>query len=159
MDWNEIKTEYITTNTSYRKLAQKYNIPKTTLEHRAKTEKWFAAKRQYNDRVVAKTIQKAEDKAVDCKTTLYELAKKVAGQIDRFINEYDLAAMIAAGIKPKDITGAIKDLKDVLDIKSEADIKEQDARIKNLQRQANAADDSAKAIEITVKGYDDEWSN
>ena len=159
MDWHAIKTEYITTNTSYRKLAQKYNIPKTTLEHRAKTEKWFAAKRQYSDRVMAKSLKKAEDEAVDCKSTLYELAKKVAGQIDSFINEYDLSAMIAAGIKPKDITGALKDLKDVLDIKSEADIKEQDARIRNLQRQANAADDSAKAIEITVKGYDDEWSN
>ena len=159
MDWNEIKTEYITTNTSYRKLAQKYNIPKTTLEHRAKTEKWFAAKRQYNDRVVAKSIKNAENNAVYTRTALYELAGKVAEQIDSFINEYDLAALIAVGIKPKDITGAIRDLKDVLDIKSEADIKEQDARIKNLQRQANAADDSAKAIEITVKGYDDEWSN
>lgn len=44
--------------------------------------------------------------------------------------------MAAKGVKPRDITGAIKDLEDALHIKSEADIREQAARIKKMEKDA-----------------------
>lgn len=37
-DWSKIKTEYITTDTSYRKLAEKYGINKDTIYAKAKKE-------------------------------------------------------------------------------------------------------------------------
>ena len=39
------------------------------------------------------------------------------------------------GIKPRDITGAIKDLEDALHIKSVSDVKEQEARIAKLRKE------------------------
>ena len=159
VDWKKLKLEYVTTNISYRKLADKYGVPKTTIDHQAKKGKWSEERRRFRANVETKTIKAVEDKAVDYRSALYDLAYKVAMQLVDMTDCKSLADLAVIGITPRQITGAIKDLKDVLDIKSEADIKEQDARIKNLQRQANAADDGAKAIEITVKGYDDEWSN
>ena len=41
-DWKKIKTEYITTETSYRKLAQKYGLDQATIARRAKKEGWVS---------------------------------------------------------------------------------------------------------------------
>ena len=42
-DWNAIKTEYITTDTSYRKLGEKYEINYKVIADRGKAEKWGGA--------------------------------------------------------------------------------------------------------------------
>lgn len=52
VDWQTIKTEYITTNTSYRKLCQKHGVSYTTLSNRALDEGWVNAREQYR----AKTL-------------------------------------------------------------------------------------------------------
>ncbi len=46
VDWSKIKAEYITgTDTSYRKLAEKYGIHESVITKRAVAEKWYPAKR------------------------------------------------------------------------------------------------------------------
>lgn len=44
IDWLSIKNEYVNTNTSYRKLAQKYGVNKDTIAKRAQSENWAKAK-------------------------------------------------------------------------------------------------------------------
>lgn len=136
VDWKKIKTEYITTNTSYRKLAKKYDIPFNTIQCRAKKEKWVELRNQYQDDVVAKSVKKAEESSIDYKSTIYDLAYKVAIQINEMTDKNTISDLVAIGIKPRDITGAIKDLEDALHIKSMSDIKEQEARINKLRKEA-----------------------
>lgn len=135
VDWKKIKTEYITTNTSYRKLAKKYDIPFNTIQCRAKKEKWVELRKQHQDNIVSKSVEKAEENAIDYKSDLYDLAYKVATQLKDMINENTISDLVAMGIKPRDITGAIKDLEDALHIKSMSDIKEQEARIAKLRKE------------------------
>ena len=135
VDWKKIKTEYITTNTSYRKLAKNYDIPFNTLQCRAKKEKWVELRKQYQDNIVTKSVEKAEENAIDYKSDLYDLAYKVATQLKDMINEKTISELVAMGIKPRDITGAIKDLEDALHIKSVSDVKEQEARIAKLRKE------------------------
>ena len=135
VDWKKIKTEYITTNTSYRKLAKNYDIPFNTIQCRAKKEKWVELRKQYQDNIVTKSVEKAEENAIDYKSDLYDLAYKVATQLKDMINENTISDLVAMGIKPRDITGAIKDLEDALHIKSMSDIKEQEARIAKLRKE------------------------
>ena len=45
--WNEIKTEYITTDTSYPKLADKYGVSARHLGQHGKSEGWVAEKSRY----------------------------------------------------------------------------------------------------------------
>lgn len=40
VDWQKIKAEYLQGGTSYRKLAEKYEVPFSTLEKKARAEKW-----------------------------------------------------------------------------------------------------------------------
>ena len=158
VDWDKIKTEYITTKTSYRKLASKYDVPLRTLTHRGKTEKWVEMREQHCSNVMTKTLKEAEDKAVDYKSTLYDLAYKVAQDLVKFTTDYSISELVSLGVKPKDITGAIKDLEDVLHVKSEADLREQEARIANLQRQAAASEDTSKEITVVFQGDLNEYS-
>ena len=55
-DWQAIKTEYITTQTSYRKLAQKYGVSRVQIGNVGRDEKWVELRRQHLDNTVAKTV-------------------------------------------------------------------------------------------------------
>ena len=57
----------------------------------------------------------------------------------------------------KKLTSAIKDLKDIKGIKSDADIREQEARIKKLQREAERDNDATSDIEVVFKAGPGEW--
>lgn len=135
VDWKKLKTEYITTNTSYRKLAKKYDIPFNTIQCRAKKEKWVELRNQYQDNIVAKSVKKAEENSIDYKSAIYDLAYKVAMQLNDMTDKNTISDLVAIGIKPRDITGAIKDLEDALHIKSMSDMKEQEARIAKLHKE------------------------
>ena len=62
MDWSKIKTEYITTDTSYRKLAAKYHVSQTQICNRSKAEGWIAAREQYLSRIVTKAVDKSAER-------------------------------------------------------------------------------------------------
>ena len=76
-DWETIKTEYITTNTSQRKLADKYGINATTIAHRCKEEEWVKNRQLYKRKTLAKTIEKSANReanrlaSIQISTTLW----------------------------------------------------------------------------------------
>ena len=149
MDWNAIKTEYITTNTSYRKLAEKYGTTVNAIDLKAKNEGWAEQRKQYNEKTVTKAIKKAEEKASDYRSYIYTLAYKTANKLNKMVEDNTFEQLAALGIVPRSITGAIKDLADVLNCKSAADVKEQEARIKKLQKEAEG--DTNKDTTVTVR--------
>lgn len=61
-DWATIKTEYVTTTISYRKLADKWAIPRRTLEQRAKMDCWTAERDEYQGKTAAATIARVSRK-------------------------------------------------------------------------------------------------
>lgn len=158
MDWIAIKNEYVTTSISYRKLAEKYGIPFSTLKCQAMKDKWFQQREQYRHKVETKSIAKAEAKAVDYKSTLYALAFKVAKQLSDMTDNNSVESLAAMGIKPRDITGAIKDLEDALHVKSESDLREQEARIAKLRKEAEDESKEDKTIQVVISGGAEDYS-
>lgn len=59
MDWTAVKTEYITTDTSYRKLAEKYGVSAAQICNRSKAEGWIAERERYLTAVYTKSVQKS----------------------------------------------------------------------------------------------------
>ena len=56
------------------------------------------------------------------------------------------------------LTAALKDLKEIQMIKSELDRREQEARIANLQKQADVHDeDKGKTVIVTIAGGEGTW--
>lgn len=89
-DWQAIKTEYITTDTSYRKLAQKYGIHYKVISERGKAERWVELRSQHKDKTITKALDKISDKQSDKLSKVDELADMLLEKLERAITELDL---------------------------------------------------------------------
>lgn len=89
-DWQAIKTEYITTETSYRKLSQKYGIGYQAICHRSKEEGWIAMREQHKNKTVTNAINKISNKKVDKMARIDDLADKLLEKLEQAITELDL---------------------------------------------------------------------
>lgn len=78
-DWLKIKNEYINTDTSYRKLAEKHSIPFSTIRDRATKEKWFSERNKIRNMVATETVQKTAEKIIE----------KEVNRIDRLLTASD----------------------------------------------------------------------
>lgn len=89
-DWQTIKTEYITTETSYRKLAQKYGIHYKVISERGKNEKWVELRSQHRDKTLTKTLNKISTQAADKLARIDGLADKLLVKLEQAITELDM---------------------------------------------------------------------
>lgn len=154
MNWEAIKTEYITTDTSYRKLSVKYSISRATITLRAKREGWVALKNQFNAETMAKTqnaIVKDRAKRAD---RLYRAADKLLDMIEKRMDAPEFIAYDTQSYRH--IASCLKDIKDIHSIKTDAEMREQEARIKNLEKQAEQ-EDTAREVTVTIAGGEDSW--
>ena len=153
-DWDKAaaKLEYITTGTSYRKLAQKYGVSYVQIGNVGREEKWVELRKQHLNNTLTKTVAAVEDAKA-------ERAKKVQDVADKLLHKIE-AMVDRPGMMPKDIrslVAAVKDLKEIQGVKSELDEKEQKARIANLEKQANKDDSGAGGPTLVVEGLPEEF--
>lgn len=157
MDWKTIQTEYITDeSSSYRKLAEKYNVPLTTLAERAKKEKWTEKRKQHQDNIVTKTVAKDEKNQVDRMARLLTVTDKLLNKIEQTVDRLTEEDLVIEKSTLKQISGALKDIKEIQGAKTERDIREQEARIRNLEKQAQE-DNKPNSITITIEGGEESW--
>lgn len=90
INWIDVRTEYITTLTSYRKLADKYGVSFRTLSERAKQEGWRDARAAFRENLVTKAVQKAENRQADRMARIDKAADRLLSKIERAIDELDL---------------------------------------------------------------------
>lgn len=76
INWEEIKVEYITTNISQRKLADKYDIPLSNITRRSINEKWVEQREQYKSKVMSKTLDKSVNREANRLTRLMDTTSK-----------------------------------------------------------------------------------
>jgi hypothetical protein len=131
VDWNKIKAEYIAGGTSYRKLAEKYGIDRNKIQVRATKENWVSLKSQAQAKTESKMVDSISEKEATKATNIIDVADKLIGKICEML---DSDVTNAQSIKS--LTSALKDLKEIKGYKSDADMREQEARIKKLQKEA-----------------------
>lgn len=136
-NWQAIKTEYITTDTSYRKLAQKYGISAAQICHVGKDEKWGELRKQHLNKTTAKTLEKISQQEANRAAKIHSVADKLLLKIETMVDSD--GPLDTKGIRA--LTAAIKDLKEIQGIRSDPDRREQEARIANLERQNATNDD------------------
>ncbi len=139
-DWQAIKTEYITTDTSYRKLAQKYGVRYATLQARAKEEKWTELRDRHRTSTVSKSLTKISNKQADRAAKLIGVSDILLDKVKALL-EANEELLVDTSIM-KDVSVILKNLKDIQMIRSDADLREQEARIEKLRKEA--ADNSNK---------------
>ena len=89
-DWQAIKTEYITTDTSYRKLAQKYGVSYVQIGNVGKEENWVELRKQHLDSILTKSLESDTRKKVDRAKRLRSAADRLLEKVERAIDELDL---------------------------------------------------------------------
>ena len=130
-DINHIKAEYVRGGTSYRKLAEKYGISFNTLKDIAYKDHWTAARRRALEKVTTKMINKAaaqEFKRVDKVSTI---ADKLLKKIEECVDDGSIFGL-SRGIR--DITSALKEIREIKGDKFSKDLEEQMARIDKLRK-------------------------
>ena len=153
-DWQAIKTEYITTDTSYRKLAQKYGISTTQICNVGRDEKWVEQREQYLNKTTAKTIEKISKQEANRAARIYSVADKLLNKIEAMVDSE--RPLDTKGIRA--LTAAVKDLKEIQSVKSALDEQEQMARIANLNKQAQKEDTQADSIEVVFLAGEEAWN-
>ena len=154
VDWVGIKTEYITTATSYRKLADKHGVPFRTLADRARAEGWSAARKKHCNDVVTKALRKSANQQADKMARFTTVSDKLLNRIERIIEESETGQISAKDIRS--LTAAVKDLKEIQGVRSELDRQEQEARIANLRRQAQS-EEKVSGASLEVVGLPEEF--
>ena len=150
-NWKSIRFEYVTTGQSYRDLAEKYQISVCTLSRRAKKEGWPEMRKINDDRITAKALDAYNEKEIQRKVGLMEAA-------DVLLERVNLVFTLNPELDVKDIRGLAAALKDIKDVKNtEADIREQEAKIRNLEKAASE-DAQVVAVEFRMPEGQEEYA-
>ena len=116
--WDEIKIEYMTSETALRALSRKYDVPLTSLCRRVKNEGWEEQRSAYWDAVVQKALDDHAAAQTNKLSSLSRAADNIAAVIDHEVEKFKASAMDGAScIKVqdlKDLSQAVKTLVSVI---------------------------------------------
>lgn len=161
VDWNLIRTDYVTTRCSYTDLAQKYNLNRTTIGVKAGKENWVQLREQHEANSLTRTVKEIEKNQSKRMTKLFDLTDKVLKTLLDAVEGKDGDSAKALVLSdPKKITGAIKDIKDIYMLRSSRDLEEQEARINKLRKDTEKADEDGSGVEISFQAEEgqEEWA-
>ena len=132
MDWNRIKAEYIAGGTSYRKLAEKHKVSFSTLRKVAAKEHWADLRNKAGAKADTKMVNDVSTKNAKIDDTYFRCVDKLMKKAEELIEN----TSIWQPTMLKDMATTMKYLKECKGVKSDADMREQEARIKKLEMEA-----------------------
>jgi hypothetical protein len=152
-DWSEIRNEYISTKTSYRKLADKYGIHYRKIAKVGQREDWDGQRSQLAHRAVTKTIEKLS-------TAQANRAEKLAAVSDLLLDRVrdileNRPEVLEDTQAMRHISAVIRDYKEIQGIKAPRDAEEQEARIAKLRKDANEEQNKEPIRVIIGEGLDE----
>ena len=153
MDWNKIKAEYISGGTSYRKLAEKHKVSFNTLKTIAIKEEWSKLRQQACNNATTKMVNTVAKDIAKNSVKIDHVADKL---LDKIVNLLDMSEFVDSQVI-KQCTSALKDIKDIKGLKSDIDLREQEARIEKLRKDAMEEQENT-SVTVKFEGDIEEWS-
>lgn len=144
-DWKKIKAEYIRNKTSYRKLAEKYGVSFSTLRRVAAKEKWTELRTQADAKRDTKLLESIADKEAKTEEKMRSVTDLLVEKIYEGVKD---GSYISNAKNVHEITGALKDIREIKGMKSELDAQEQMARIEKLRKEAQKDDDDGDNVVV-----------
>jgi len=159
LDWEAAKVEYICDcKATYRSIAEKYGCSQTQVANRSKDEGWRALREEYLQKSLKNSLDAVADRR---KEHALKIDSAAAALLDKLVEAIDACTsgdLLGDGRLARALTGALIDLQKIHNIKSDADMREQEARIANLQRQAVRDDAGANEITVVIGEEAGEWA-
>ena len=157
MDWKKLKAEYIAGGISYRKLADKYNVPFHTLRKQAAKENWRELRDECVAKAATKIVEIESDKQAERMKRLLRVSDALLDVVEEAVANFKTGELMLDKTALKSLSGTIKDIKEIQNIKTELDIAEQKARIANLQKQAERDDNNISEVAVVIAGGESSW--
>lgn len=157
MDFSKLKREYIKGGVSYRELAEKYDVPFGTLRKVAAKEKWKELKDKARAKSDMKIIEVISDGEADRAERLLSASDRLLERIETLIETFTIGEVMLDRTTLKQLTGALKDIKEIQGIKSSLDLEEQKVRIAKLRKEAEEEDKTTEVC-ITIEGGEESWA-
>ena len=183
-NWNLIMNDYITDpGSSLKKISQKYGIRLATVEKKSKADNWFATKKEYQEKVRVKALDKVGAKKANELAGLVMASDSIEKAIikaitndpnyfnkhivSRNLNEEEDTLTILNTKAMRDMMRVIKDVEDVK--RSILDIKRTDQQLaaERLQLEKERFEFEKQKAEFTkpdssnvirIEGYEEGWS-
>lgn len=148
-DWEVIKADYISSGSSYKQLAAKYNVHRTQVERHGKAEGWVELRRQHAGKVLSKALQKVSEDQSKRLIRIMAVSDDLLEKVERMLREYDTLDTQSL----RHISGILKDIKEIQMIRSEGDLQEQQARIDKLRADAARGEKGAgEELAVSFEG-------
>jgi DNA primase large subunit len=157
VDWKKLKAEYIAGGTSYRKLAEKYKANLSVLKRIARDENWVELREQCKSKAATKIVEIESDKQAERMRRLLTVSDALLDVVEDAVSKFKTEELLLDRTALKSLSGTIKDIKDIQNLKTSLDIEEQKARIAILKKQAEA-DNVDKEVKVTFEGDFDLYS-
>lgn len=152
VDWKAIKAEYIAGGIGYRKLAEKHGVSFSTLSQLAMREKWTDLRKKANDKADTDLAERIGKRNAKKSAKINDLADRLLDKMEELVD------ILIDGRDLKALASALKDLKEVKGIKDKLDVKEQKARIKKLEKEAEADEKTDNNVHVVMDDGLDEYS-
>ena len=153
IDWTTLRDEYIMSDISIKKLAEKHGVSYSALTKRSQAE-WWARQRFERDGLGRdKLMEYAADVEVDRRKKIEDVTDRVLDYIADHLSE-----LMTTASNCKDIVIAIEKLRAIKGIKSDLDVEEQIARINKLKKDTET-DESDKTIKVVIADELEEYAN
>ena len=155
-DWEPIRTEYVTDKTaSYRGLAAKYGVSRRSIEYRARREMWHDLRKAAEKAVAEKTIAVAAEAAEDRVRRIGDIVSALLIAVEERVQQ----GLIGSMSEVRQLTAALKDIKELSGIRYDLDDQEQRARIAKLQADAKRGTaDTTQQVVVQIQGGEDSWA-
>lgn len=152
--WEQIKTEYISSDSSsYRQLEKKYGVSYAKIQQRAFKENWKSDKEEYLSNRLNKSLDLLSTHQAEKCAKAFMVANKLLDKIEKAVDAVEDADTGAI----KQLTSAIKDLKEIGVFRADLDRREQEARIKKLQKESEE-EQKDTTITVVFEGEMDEYA-
>jgi uncharacterized protein YjcR len=158
VDWKKIKAEYIAGGMSYRELAEKHKVSFDTLAKLAAKENWRKLKQKTAEKITKKIIEMESEKQAERMQRLLTVSDKLLEAVEEAVEQFHSHELTLDRTALKSLSGTIKDIKEIQNIKTELDIEEQKARIAILKKQAEDGADTSREIAVLIEGGESAWA-
>ena len=175
--WDQIKTEYVTGQMTYRQLCKKYRVSYSTLNVHARCDHWVEAREKHRMRTLEKSLDKIGDQQAESLAQVNDLADQLLQKLEKAIGELDLqviqwkekgesqdgkwektyeqtqpgGTVDRQGLKA--LSASLKELKAIKNIQTALEKLEQEAKIEALQNQADTAQSLTVVLDKGMEGY------
>ena len=173
--WDALKTEYATSQISFKELAKKHGVSYQTLYTHARIEHWADARRLHTRNTLRKSMDQIGDRQAQDLARVDALADALLQKLGQAIEELDLSvvrhrekgenqegtkwqldyekrekggAVDRKGLQQ--LAASLKDLKQIKALQSELDKLEQEVRIEKLKKESQ--NEEKGQIQVVLEG-------